>query len=70
MPKADEDDGFTRPQTNGQDHRQADQTIFCNRKTDLIGNHGTAKFALYFDGEHIGQNCRSQTSGIGVDQEK
>ena len=59
------DDGFTRPQTNGQN-----QTIFCNRKTDLIGNHGTAKFALYFDGEHIGQNCRSQTSGIGVDQEK
>ena len=46
------------------------QTILCNRKTDLIGNHGTAKFALDFDGEHIGQNCRSQTSGIGVDQEK
>ena len=69
-PKAMKDDGFTRPQTNGQMHRKAESDHFCNRKTDLIGNHGTAKFALYFDGEHIGQNCRSQTSGIGVDQEK
>ena len=45
------------------------QTIGLHRKTDFLGIYVTTVF-LHFCCQHVSQHSRSQSGGVGVDQEK
>ena len=46
------------------------QTGFGDRKPDFLGIYVASEFRNDLGAHHVGEDCRSQAGGVGVDEEE